>query len=96
MAKLSKDEFIEKLKAYTGDRTDDETLSLIEDASDSYTDAPADDSEDWHAKYDDLAKKYKDRFTEKIEVKDDPEPKEEKEDDEKDDISVDDLFEEED
>lgn len=87
--KLSKEEFIEKLKAYTGDRTDDETLAIIEDASDSFEDS----GDEWRAKYDDLAKKYKDRFTEKIEeVKEDPE---EPEEEEKKEIKIDDLFKEE-
>lgn len=86
--KLSKDEFIEKLKAYTGDRTDDETLAILEDAADSFEV----DADDWRAKYDDLAKKYKDRFTEKIEeVKEEPDNEEP---DEKKEIKIDDLFKE--
>lgn len=87
--KLSKEELLDKVKAYTGDRTDDETLSLIEDISDSMT---VDDSDDWKAKYADLARKYKDRFTEKEEVKDEEEEKDDDDEEEKDDITVDDLF----
>ena len=34
--KLSKDELLEKVKAYVGDRTDDESLEIIEDISDSF------------------------------------------------------------
>lgn len=95
MAKLSRDELIEELKAYTGDRTDDETLKLIEDVSDS---TESEDSEDWEGKYNDLAKKYKDRFSGsseevKEEVKD--EPKEETEESDAEDIQIDDLFEDE-
>lgn len=93
MAKLSKEEFLNKLKAYTGDRTDDETLSIIEDASDSFTE---DNGSGWEAKYNDLAKKYKDRFTDKIEVKEeDPKEDPKDDDDNKEDITVDDLFKEE-
>ena len=34
--KLSKEELLEKVKAYVGDRADDETLEIIEDISDSF------------------------------------------------------------
>lgn len=90
MAKLSKEDFIAKLKAYTGDRTDDESLSIIEDASDSFP--SSEESEEWKAKYEDLAKKYKDRFTDKVEVKEEVKEEDPKDDDSKEDITVDDLF----
>lgn len=105
MAKLNKDELLTKLKAYTGDRTDDETLEIIEDVSDSIDggdDEAAKAAEAWEAKYNDLAKKYKDRFTDGDDGGKDPEPKktEEKKDEDPDDkaekITIDDLFEEED
>lgn len=83
--KLTFDELIEKVKAYTGDRTDDETLELLEDVTDTLTT----DNEDWHSRYDDLAKKYKERFSEVKEEK--TNEKEEKEDKA---ITYDDLFEE--
>ena len=34
--KLSKEELLEKVKNYVGDRADDETLEIIEDISDSF------------------------------------------------------------
>lgn len=34
--KLSKEELLEKVKTYVGDRTDDESLEIIEDISDSF------------------------------------------------------------
>lgn len=34
--KLSKEELLEKVKTYVGDRSDDETLEIIEDISDSF------------------------------------------------------------
>ena len=59
---LKKDELLEKIKAYVGDRTDDETISLIEDV----TDTIKNDDEDWKKKYEELdsdwRRKYKDRF----------------------------------
>lgn len=71
--KLSKEELIEKVRAYVGDRTDDETISLIEDISDSMEDA--DDDENWKEKYEDLdnqwREKYIARFSEPSETKED-------------------------
>lgn len=89
--KLTKDELITEVKAYTGDRTDDETLKLIEDVSDSFEES--DDSGDWEAKYNDLAKKYKDRFSETIVKDEDKDDDKEKESEKK---EIKDLFEEED
>lgn len=34
--KLSKEELLEKVKTYVGDRTDDKSLEIIEDISDSF------------------------------------------------------------
>lgn len=63
MAILTKKELIERIKTYTGDRTDDETLSLIEDVTDT---VGSEDGEDWKTKYEEndkaWRKKYKERF----------------------------------
>lgn len=71
--KLSKEELIEKVRAYVGDRTDDETISLIEDISDSMEVAA--DDENWKEKYEDLdnqwREKYIARFSEPSTVKED-------------------------
>ena len=71
--KLSKDELLEKVKTYVGDRTDDETISLIEDVSDSMEDV--DDGENWKEKYEELdnewREKYIARFSEPSVVKED-------------------------
>lgn len=73
--KLSKEELIEKVRAYVGDRTDDETISLIEDISDSMEVAADDDDENWKEKYEDLdnqwREKYIARFSEPSTVKED-------------------------
>jgi len=62
--KLSRDELITKVKEYIGDRNDDETITLLEDISDSFTD----DTENWQEKYETLdnawREKYISRFTE--------------------------------
>lgn len=93
MAKLSKDELIEKIKKYVGDRTDDETIEIIEDISDSIDSSDADE---WKKKYEENDKlwrdKYISRFFEKnAEENEDPTD----EDDEKEYKTFEDLFEEE-
>lgn len=94
MAKLSKDELIEKIRKYVGDRTDDETIGIIEDISDSFDSSDADE---WKQKYEENDKMWRDkyisRFVEKKE--DEPDTPTEHEDEEKEYNSFEDLFEEE-
>lgn len=61
---MNKQEFLEIVKKYTGENTDDATLAFIESMSGAYDDiAP---SEDWRARYEEndatWRKKYKDAF----------------------------------
>jgi len=69
MAKLSKDELIEKVRKYVGDRKDDETIEIIEDISDSIDSSDADA---WKQKYEENDKMWRDkyisRFVEKKEM----------------------------
>lgn len=69
--KLNKEELLEKVKSYIGDRTDDETISLIEDISDSMD--TIDDNENWEEKYkmldNEWREKYIARFSEPSELK---------------------------
>ena len=94
MARLSKDELIEKIKKYVGDRTDDETIEIIEDISDSIDSSDADE---WKQKYEENDKmwreKYISRFLEKKE--DELDTPTEHEEEEKEYNSFEDLFEEE-
>ena len=94
MAKLSKDELIEKIKKYVGDRTDDETIEIIEDISDSIDSSDADE---WRQKFEENDKMWRDkyisRFLEKKE--DEPDTPTEHEEEEKEYNSFEDLFEEE-
>ena len=55
---MTKNEFMEQLRTYVGDRDDDITLSLIESARAVLET----DSEDWKAKYDDLDKSWRERY----------------------------------
>lgn len=80
----TKDEILTSIKEKFGDDTSDETLSLIEDITDTLDDyvAKTSDSTDWEQKYKDndaeWRKKYKDRFFKSdgnsSEDFDDPEP----------------------
>lgn len=94
MAKLSKDELIEKVRKYVGDRTDDDTIEIIEDISDSIDSSEADE---WKKKYEENDKMWRDkyisRFVEKKE--DEPDTPTEHDDEEKEYNSFEDLFEEE-
>lgn len=58
--KLSKEELLEKVKVYVGDRTDDETISLIEDISDSME--VTDDTENWKEKYEELDNEWREKY----------------------------------
>lgn len=94
MAKLSKNELIEKVKKYVGDRTDDETIEIIEDISDSIDSSDADE---WKQKFEENDKmwreKYISRFLEKKE--DELDTPTEHEEEEKEYNSFEDLFDEE-
>lgn len=59
MAKLSKDELIEKVKKYVGDRTDDETIEIIEDITDSIDSS---DVDEWKRKYEENDKMWRDKY----------------------------------
>lgn len=95
MAKLSKDELIEKVKKYVGDRTDDETIEIIEDITDSIDTSDADD---WKRKYEENDKMWRDKYVSRFfdKKEEDLETPTEHEEEEKEYNSYEDLFEEED
>lgn len=80
MAVKSKDEIMNTLKERFKDSTDDDTLSFLEDISDTYDDMSTriDQAGDWKAKYEENDKewrqKYHDRFFNKPKEETDPEP----------------------
>lgn len=95
MAKLSKDELLEKVRIYVGDRTDDETLAIIEDISDSFDSSDADE---WEQKYKENDKMWRDKYISRFFEKNEDEiedPTDEKDDEEKEYKNFEDLFEEE-
>lgn len=95
MAKLSKDELIEKVRKYVGDRTDDETIEIIEDISDSIDSS---DANEWKQKYEENDKMWRDKYISRfVEKKEDElDTPTEHEEEEKEYNSFEDLFEEED
>ena len=93
MAKLSKDELLEKVKKYVGDRTDDETIEIIEDISDSIDSSAHDE---WKKKYEENDKMWRDKYISRFFEKNDEENEDPtNEDDEKEYKTFEDLFEEE-
>ena len=94
MAKLSKDELIEKIKKYVGDRTDDETIEIIEDISDSIDSSDADE---WKRKYEENDKMWRDKYVSRFFDKKEEylETPTEHEEEEKEYNSYEDLFEKE-
>ena len=68
MPKLTKDQLLANLKEVIGDNTDDKSLKLIEDVTDTYDEMEkeAKDTTDWKGKYEqndaEWRKKYRDRF----------------------------------
>ena len=94
MAKLSKDELIEKVKKYVGDRTDDETIEIIEDISDSIDSSDADK---WKKKYEENDNMWRDKYISRFFEKNDEEIEDptNEDDDDKEYKTFEDLFEEE-
>lgn len=100
MAVLDRDKFFERIQAVIGTDTSDESLSFIEDMTDTFNDLEnraSADGVDWEQRYKDLdeswKEKYKKRFfsggTSRVVVDDETDS----EDGEKKKISFDDLFE---
>lgn len=94
MAKLSKEELLKKVRTYVGDRTDDETIEIIEDISDSFDTTDADE---WKQKYEENDKMWRDKYVSRFYDKKEEEldTPTEHEEEEKEYSSYEDLFEEE-
>lgn len=94
MARLTRDELIEKVRKYVGDRTDDETIEIIEDISDSIDSSDADE---WKRKFEENDKMWRDKYISRfLEKKEDElDTPTEHEEEEKEYNSFEDLFEEE-
>lgn len=92
MARLPKNELIEKVRKYVGDRTDDETIEIIEDISDSI-DSP--EADEWKQKFEENDKMWRDKYISRfLEKKEDElDTPTEHEEEEKEYNSFEDLFE---
>ena len=68
MAIISKEELINKVNALIGDRDDDESISLIEDITDSINDyeTKLNESGDWKSKYKENDKEWRKRYKERF------------------------------
>lgn len=96
MAIVSKEDLIKRLSEKFGDDNSDEVIQLTEDLSDTLNDFDSriNDTEDWKAKFEEndnmWRKKYKDRF---LEPSDNEEEIHEQDEDEKTNVTFNDLFE---
>lgn len=79
MGVKNKEEILEAIKTRVGDNTDDETISLLEDVSDTFTDLETranGDGEDWKTKYKENDKLWRERYTNRFFSKEpEPDPK---------------------
>lgn len=69
MSVQTKDKIMELVKGRIGDDTSDESIALIEDISDTFTDLEAKakgDGEDWKAKYEALDNEWRTKYTERF------------------------------
>ena len=95
MAKLSKEELLEKVRNYLGDRTDDESIEIVEDINDSFDLA---DEDEWKRKYEENDKMWRDKYISRFFEKEEEthETPTEHVEEEKEYSTFDDLFKEED
>ena len=86
---MSREDLLEKVRAYVGEDTSDAALELIEAVSE----VPS-DGEDWKAKYDELDKSWRKRYRERFFTGESEEAEGEEVEERQDDYSYDKLFKE--
>lgn len=97
MAVLSKDDYMARVKGIVGENSDDESISLLEDLTDTYNDLEKRTQKsdvDWEKKYKDLDEQWRKRFQKRFYESDggnpyEPEIETETEEEK---ITIDDLF----
>ena len=98
MAVRTKDELLEIIRGRIGDDTSDETISFIEDITDtlsSYEEKAAkSDEEDWKTKFEENDKMWREKYRERFFSKEVEKEDEDFSEDEVKSLSYDDLFEE--
>lgn len=82
MSVVTKDSILEKLKEKLGDITDDMSISIIEDITDTIGDLETrlKESGDWKKKYESLDNEWRNKYTERFYSMDNVEEEEEEED----------------
>lgn len=66
MPYLEKNDFMARLKERFGEDTSDETLSILEDASDTYDELSSRGSEDWKQKYEENDASWREKYHERF------------------------------
>ena len=98
MAVRTKDELLEIIKGRIGDDSSDETISFLEDITDTLSDyeekATNSDAEDWKTKYEENDKMWREKYRERFFSKEVEKEDEDFSEDEVKSLSYDDLFEE--
>lgn len=98
MAVRTKDELLEIIKGRVGDDSSDETISFLEDITDTLSDyeekATNSDTEDWKTKYEENDKMWREKYRERFFSKEVEKEDEDFSEDEVKSLSYDDLFEE--
>ena len=64
MAKLQKDEILERIRAVLSDDTTDEALSLLSDVDDTFSDL--DSANEWRRKYEENDKKWREKYRDRF------------------------------
>lgn len=98
MAVRTKDELLEIIRGRIGDDTSDETISFVEDITDTLSDyeekATNSNNEDWKTKYEENDKMWREKYRERFFSKEVEKEDEDFSEDEVKSLSYDDLFEE--
>lgn len=69
MAILSRDDYMSTVKSIVGEKSDDESIRLLEDLTDTYNDLERrsqGDGEDWEQRYKDLDEQWRKRYTQRF------------------------------
>lgn len=67
MAVLTRDDYIARLNRLIGDKTDDESIGVLEDFSDTYDDLYARIGEDWKARYEENDNMWREKYRKRFE-----------------------------
>lgn len=91
MAKLTREEYINKIRSFVGETPDDDGMQLLQDFTETFDSMSGDTHTDWKQKYEDndkdWRKKYADAFNQPI-----PTSHEETEDEHAQNVRINDLF----